>query len=518
MDYDWNPFTYFSPDDRHGVFAQWTQYLVSEDRFHPHLVESWHHGDGELVLTLSEGFTWAKHGDPVTAEDLAFQLRVYDAANHVPTRYVDRVSAIDDHQFRIFYPEGTNGELIEYTILPLLADVPPENWAGDSWQDDPSAVRVSDPDASGPLRVADLTDNGSMTSVRHESDESPPHRLADHYNWEGYRYLYVSSEGGVFRWAEVDGLHGSDISGTDRTDQPDSVRRIQFSGGFGMGLWFDHTREPWSDRRVRQAFLETIDLEAAVVPNLGDTMRFDHAQTGLTSSVREPWLGADRPDGFATYDGGPSAAEALLAEAGYEPADVEFEITYPGGWAEWAIVCQSIVEQLQDAGWSAAGNRESGGGMELFEQGDTAVTAYSHKPHREIPPNNALPHHPYFALEFILQGHYDEDRHFANYDPGTVSVDGQQVDIDAELERLASDAPSEVHRRTVRRLARVVNRDLPCAIVMENLDEAFIDTEQFDLPDSSPHLRSRWPQWWLPKVDQRLPGYETPGLMKFRPE
>ncbi|WP_187292630.1 hypothetical protein [Salinarchaeum sp. Harcht-Bsk1] len=123
--YDFNPFVDVRPDSSRGVFAQWTQYLVGADRFHPHLVQSWRHSEGQLNMDLAEGFTWSNTGEPITADNLAFQLEVYEVAEHAATRFVHDVSVSGDFKLSISYPTDLNPDLVEYTLLPLLADIPP---------------------------------------------------------------------------------------------------------------------------------------------------------------------------------------------------------------------------------------------------------------------------------------------------------------------------------------------------------------------------------------------------------
>jgi len=127
-------------------------------------------------------------------------------------------------------------------------------------------------------------------------------------------------------------------------------------------------------------------------------------------------------------------------------------------------------------------------------------------------------YHPFFAFEHLFHGPPDVDGHPANYEPGTVDIDGESIDVAAELDSLRTADSRDDARPSVRRLARVVNETVPCAVIMEKREQSFIDTDRFAIPEESPHLQSRWPQWWLPKVEERLPGADDPGLMKYTGE
>jgi len=514
--YNWNPFAVGFPEDRFGIFAQWTQYLVAEDRFHPHLIQDWTHSDGEFVLTISEKFAWSKTGEDVTAGDLAFQLSVYDAANHVATRFVDDAQATDEFELTISYPAELNAELVEYTVLPLLADIPPSNWEDAAWEDDPTTVQVEDPDASGPLALAEVGNNSTTTRVRDGLEDFADHNLAANYNWGGYEILYVSSEWRPFDVDGTDGVIAPEASPGPHDEAPDTIEEIEIPSDQGLALWFNHDQEPWTDRVVRKAFLHTIDPKTAIDDGLGSIPAQSHpAPTGLTSPAREEWLGANRPEGFSAYDGGAARGEELLAEAGYEPGDLDITIAYSGRRSGWASVCLELIEQLQSAGWTVEGSNFSGSPRDGFE-GDFDVVAASYTPSHRLPREGVYIHHPFFPLEYIFSGDPHSNEHFAKYDPGVVTVDGSDIDVSSELETLRTTSERADQRPVVQRLARVINHDVPCGIIMDDVDRSFIDTEQFTIPDDSTHLHCHWPQWWLPKVDEKLPDAERDGLMKYR--
>lgn len=513
-EYDWNPFAGGPvPDDRYGLFAQWTQYLVGEDRFYPHLVREWQHGDGEVVLRLAETFTWGRTGEPVTAEDLAFQLSVYDAAGDPAARYVEDATATGEFELTVSYPPGTNRELVEYTLLPLLADVPPDDWAEADREGDPARVPVPEPDASGALALTDRNDAYARTEVRLGLDGIADHPVATHYNWDGYRLEYRESLNAAhqsFIAGEVDGQHSLLVFSDVREQLPDAVREVRFPAGSGLALWFNHDREPWDRREARKALLYSID-RSAVVSGLGGTPKIEHpVPTGLSAASTERWLGSDPPEGFTAYGRDHERAAELMAEVGVTPEDVSLAVTYSTTPADWATATFDAVDQLRAAGWDAAHSTVQGSIEAVARDGDFDVLAYPWSPGR-----TARSYHPYFPLAFQLRGFHDADGHFANYDPGTATVDGEPVDVAAELDRLASTSPRADQERIVRRLARVVNEDLPCAILMEHAEQSLVNTARFDVPAESPHLRSRWPQWWLPKVEERLPGADVHGLMKF---
>jgi peptide/nickel transport system substrate-binding protein len=510
--YHWNLLAGWEiPHDQFGLFAQWTQYLVDDDEFHPHLVEDWEHGDGEMTLTLSDEFTWGS-GSPVTAEDLVFQLDVFEAADQTVWQFIDRAEATGESELTVTYPEGTNPDLVEYSLLGNMAAYSPEDFEGENWEEDPAGVEISNPDPSGPLALTDHNDTYSQTEPRDGLDDFADHHLASHYNWNGYQIEFRDGNNAAhnsFINDEVDGQHSLFAPPDVLQEFPDSVREFRVPGGFGMAVWFDHDVEPWNQREVRQAVYHSIDRES-VIRSVGESTKIHHpAPTGLTWASVEEWFDSTEPDGFTSYSYDPDQAQSLLEEAGYSMGDVDVQLTYPQTWSDWATAAQTIVDHLNEAGWNASGDARSegpgsyaGSGPEVFVDQHTEGGA---------PRMN----HPYFSLDYILRNRLrDTESHFANY-PTEVEIDGETIDLEGELQTLATTTDEAQQREIVDRLARVVNREVPCIVVMEKYEQSFVNENRFDIPDEeTPHFYTFWPMWWLPKLDESLDGADAPGLLK----
>ncbi len=512
--YHWNLLVGWEiPHDQFGLFAQWTQYLIEDDEFHPHLVQEWEHDGGEMTLTLSEEFTWGS-GDELTAEDLVFQLEVFEAADQPIWQFIDDAEATGDYELTVSYPEGTNTDLVEYALLGELAAYSPDDFEGENWEDDPAGVDIETPDPSGPLALTAHNDTYSQTEPRDGLEDYADHHLADRYNWAGYRVEFRDGNNAAHESLinnETDGQHSLFTPPDVLEEFPDDVREFQVPGGFGMAIWFDHDVEPWDQRAVRQAFYHSIDRES-VIRSVGESTKISHhpAPTGLTWASVDNWLGSTEPEGFTVYDHDPERAEELLNEAGYEMGEIGVELTYPQTWSDWANAAQTVVDHLNQAGWDASGDPRSegpgsyaGSGPEVFVDQHTEGGA---------PRMN----HPYFSLDYILRNRLrDTESHFANY-PTEVEIDGETIDVESELQALATTTDEAEQEAIVERLARVVNEDVPCVYVMEKYEQSFINGARFEIPDDdSPHFSSYWPMWWLPKVDESLEGYDSPGLLKF---
>ncbi|QLG50195.1 ABC transporter substrate-binding protein [Natrinema halophilum] len=509
--YHWNLLAGWEiPQDRFGMFAQWTQYLIKEDTFHSHLIKEWTHENGKMILTLSEEFTWGS-GDNVTADDLVFQLDIFKAADKAIWQFIEGAEATGEYELTISYPEGTNKDIIEYALLGTQAAYSPENWEGMNWEEDPAGVEILDPDPSGPIGLTDHTDNYAQTEPRDGLDDHADHHLADHYNWEGYRVKHRDGNNKAhqsFINGDTDGQHSLFVDPDVLQQFPEEIHEFRIPGGFGMAIWFDHETEPWNQREVRQALYYSINRES-VITSVGESTKISHhpAPTGLTWETVDEWFDSKEPDGFTVYERDVDKAEELLSEAGYDMGEITVELTYPQSWSDWATAAQTIVDHLNDAGWDASGDPRKEGPGGYLESTDVYVA-------RHTDGGKPRMNHPYFSLDFILRNRtFNTEKHFANY-PTTVELDGETIDIEAELQAFATANDEATEKEIVERLARVVNEDVPCIYVTEKYEQSFIHGGPFEIDAESPHCYSYWPLWWLPKVDESLDGYDTPGLMK----
>ncbi|WP_049893760.1 ABC transporter substrate-binding protein [Salinarchaeum sp. Harcht-Bsk1] len=351
-------------------------------------------------------------------------------------------------------------------------------------------------------------------TVRNDINEISDHTLARHYNWSGYEVSSGSSEVSVYDLliaGESDGI--SDLFTTSETREqfPETMREITFPAGTGLGLWFDPDSEPWNHRSARQALLHAIDRDAVLDEIGSSTSLVDPTPTGLSAATRSNWSLPSDESSFLTYDGGMQRAESLLTEIGYEPDELDVTIAFPEQETSWGLAVRSIEDQFDDTDWTVTAEAKRGDPADLIALDGVDLVAA-----RTGPEPRVQRYHPFFAFEFLIRGDPDADEHFAGYEAETVAVDDTEIDANEELSRLRTTASRAEQRPIAERLALTVNRDLPCAFVFEDRVQSFIDTERFAIPDSSEHLHCHWPQWWLPKVSETLPEYETPGLLKYQ--
>ena len=525
--FQYNPLVgWFIPHDQFGLFAPWVKYLNGLDEWVPHLVTDWTHDGNELVLTVSDQFTWGTSGETITAEDLKLQLQIQKNAQDAAWDFIvdGGVTAASETELRIEYAEGTRPSFVTYSVLPKMAAYAPSNWEGEEDNESPSQVEVTTPDPSGPVALTEATSNYNRTEPRSGLDDYEDHFLAENYNWNGYQLEYRSSNNAAhqsFIAGEVDGIHSLFVKPSTLENFPDSVRQFQIPGNFGMAIWPWHGDGPFSNRNVRQAFYYSLD-RGSIIQNVGESTKVSHhpAPTGLTWASVDTYLGAKEPEGFNVYDLDLDKAESLLSEAGYSAGDIDATIAFPSGWSDWAVAAQSAIDQLNNAGWNASSDARSGGpGGYINDLGeDFPLGVDQHTPGGQ--PRQNL---PYFGFNYILRNVLrDKEQHFAGYTKNEVELpDVGTVNIDETMDQLASATDEAEQEELIRQLALVVNKDVPVFYMMEKYEQSFINTRKFAIPESSKHFNAFWPLWWLPKIDEKLEDaneMDTPGLLKAKPE
>ena len=121
---------------------------------------------------------------------------------------------------------------------------------------------------------------------------------------------------------------------------------VDSSGGAFMNLWFNATKKPYDDVRVRKAFAYAVDRAA-----ISKAAFFGHG-----TPIEGPPTTADSPfynkDLAKTYKYDPARAKALLAEAGYAKG-FDFEFLVFQGLGIYTSTAQIVQANLKDVGINA---------------------------------------------------------------------------------------------------------------------------------------------------------------------
>ncbi|PSQ25559.1 hypothetical protein BRD03_13715 [Halobacteriales archaeon QS_9_68_17] len=496
-----------------GLFSEYTQYLIGEDEFHPHFVEDWEVGDTTMTLQLRDDFTWG-NGDDITADDVVMQLEIQEYLGESLWDFAEDATAVDDTTVEISYPEGTNLDIIQHSVLHNTLDHPPADFSDAheairNGEDADLFFEIEEPTPSGPIGLADTS------SSYHEYEIRDDHPLAGNYNWNGYRMGYRDSNTSAhqsFAAGELDGIHSLFADPGTMEQFSDSLEEIQIPGMFGFAIVFNHADEHYGERAVRKAFMYAID-ESQVIDNVGASTKIDFdAPVGLTAAGIDSWLG-DSIDEYESYDRDLDRVEELLTDAGFERNDddvwerdgqtLEAPVIAPASWSDWALTASTIVDQLSQAGFDASEDmREGGAWGEAAANGDFKVIAEEHTEGGD-PANN----YPFFSLRYKFLNDKHGDESYFNY-PEEVTVpardgDGEvTVDFRDTFEEFATTNDEDRIQELVEQLAWVFNQDLPLGMVQEKQEQSFLSRHGWEFPDQSEHFQTFWPMWWLPKVDE----------------
>ena len=302
-------------------------------------------------------------GTPFTADDVVFSV---DRATHPgsnlsgPLASVKEVRKIDDYTVD-FITDGPN-PILPYN-LPTVAIM------SKKWCEEHNATRA-----------ADLTKNEESYATRHANGTGPfmlqerepdvKTMLVKNPNWWGLKDEPVDLDEVVFSRianaatrvaallsGELDMIYTVPPQDTDRIAKTAGMKVWQTPELRTIFLGMDQSRDellessvkgknPFKDKRVRQAFYQAIDEDAIAAK----VMRgFAHP----TALIVGPGINGYDPALDKRYPYDPAAAKKLLAEAGY-PDGFEVGFDCPNDrYVDDEAICQAVVAMLARVGVKA---------------------------------------------------------------------------------------------------------------------------------------------------------------------
>ena len=305
----------------------------------PELAESWEQPDARsVVFTLRKGIKF-HDGTPLTAADVKFSLeRIQNpdtGATLRPNLEGATVTVVDDHTIRIEKPQP-DATLMSVLALPE-ASIVSRQWMGG----DPNVKAQAN--GSGPFMLEDYEPAVKAMLVRNPD-----------YFVEGQPYL----DGVDFRMiknhdARVNALRTGAVDMIDFVPWKDidalgrvSNLVVESAGGAFMNLWFNATKAPFDDPKVRKAFAFAIDREA-----ISKAAFFGHGTPlhGPPTTSDSPYFQKDLAETFG-HDA--ETARALLAEAGH-PDGLNIELGVYQGLAIYTTTAQIVQANLKEVGIDA---------------------------------------------------------------------------------------------------------------------------------------------------------------------
>lgn len=252
-------------EGRLAALGQTAQYLIfSDDELvpRPQLAESWESNDAGDVWTFNLYAEATYHdGTPVTAEDVVATYRGIadgNAASAFETFGVtaDSAEAVDDHtvRFTLDRPNGAfpffvSSDNYNATILPV------EFW--DTWEE---GSYERDFPGSGPW-VIDEYEPGVRAFYNKNEDywgdnSAQPDRLEVHFMEEEAPIVTAFQEG------RIDVAPMISFAGADALIRSPDAKVTSIPTAQHRQVYFDTTRPPFDDKRVRQALALTLNRQA----------------------------------------------------------------------------------------------------------------------------------------------------------------------------------------------------------------------------------------------------------------
>ncbi|WP_308797950.1 ABC transporter substrate-binding protein [Agromyces silvae] len=334
--------------------------------FEPRLAESWDVSDDARTFTfhLREGLTWSD-GEPFTADDVVFSYNAF-ADPAVGSAWSSRLSGVEGYAA---YQDGSADSLagvtaVDENTVEIVLSEPNAGFLsvigyGTVFFIMPEHV-LADADRATLLEneFFDLPNVGMGPYVMDAFQVDQQIELSANENYRtdvGIDTLYlkmVTSDVATAQLGtgELDLVQVSPLDmGTVET-LPGVTVEASPSAGFNR-LGVNGSKPYLADPRVRQALVQAIDRQGIIDGVLGGYA------SALNTSIMTPWA---IPDDLDEYEYDADAAAALLAEAGWDPAQ-EIALSWVPGQRDRDQMATVIIENLQAAGVNAVANQVDAG-------------------------------------------------------------------------------------------------------------------------------------------------------------
>ena len=303
------------------------------------LAERWETPDARTTIFYLRKGVKFHDGTPLTAEDVKFSLeRILDQKTGATLRTNLaglKISVGGDDTVTLATSEP-NATLLSVLALPEAAIV------SRKWMESGPNVKVQ-ANGTGPFVL-----KAYEPSVRALLEKNPGYFIKGQPYLNSVEFRMIKSDD-----ARVNALRTNAVDMIDFVPWKDidTLRRapnitVDSSGGAFMNLWFNATKKPYNDVRVRKAFAFAIDRAA-----ISKAAFFGHGSPieGPPTTADSPFY---NPDLAKTYRYDPARAKALLAEAGY-PNGFDIEFLVFQGLGIYTSTAQIVQANLKDVGINA---------------------------------------------------------------------------------------------------------------------------------------------------------------------
>ncbi|WP_415383328.1 ABC transporter substrate-binding protein [Halosimplex sp. TS25] len=466
----------------------------------------WQDDNGTLVLKIDNGHVW-HDGDPVTARDVATQLRIGKYDNSVLWDFINELTVEDDATLEIDVGEVSP---------PILEDIIAEqrlyakhsvfkSWledlrnAGSSEEEDEIVAELLDYSISptsdeavgnGPFMIGDVT----AERVRYDRWDQYP--WAENVNFAHQTYRTILEKSGV-----VQSLNSGDLSGhhftyfTDETrgTLPDEIKYVKVPDNGGYAMDYNSDSEHLGDPRVHRAIAHLIDRQA-IVENITANFVTPYP-SGLASDLgMVEQVAGDYMDSFDQYSPESTDEEAAAEElraAGYEKDGDQWvdedgnQLTadvLSASWGTISTIAETINTQLTRAGIASELQIiEPGTFFQRFEDGDYDLRVAWWG-------GGAEQTSPWFSLRVpFTQTHQREELAF----PETTEIawppdsqdETQEINVQDAVAELGSTTDADLSDELALQLAWTWNQQLPKLPLTERWTTPYVNTGEWETPE-----------------------------------
>ena len=366
-----------------SIAANYLDSLVSQDKdgkIHPWLAESWEVSEDGLTYTFKvrDDVTFTD-GTKFTAEAVKANLDHMvdpDTQSGTAGGYLKPYKSTDvvDDTTAVVTLNRPYAAFLEVLAQPFLGIESPTALKR------PQAENCNSPVGTGPYKIVDYVPQSKVSLVRNEDYNSAPpfaqHQgPADIKNLEWQIVPEDSTRYGLLRAGQVDAL---DLMPSVHFAEAEADKNValvlQDRPGNPTNLMLNTTRAPFDDLRVRQAFLQSVYVEAGI----------NSVYFGTVTQAGGPLASTTKfysPDFEDAYQPDPAKAARLLDEAGWTGRDKDgyrtkdgkrLVVHFPYTPAIWPTAHQALVTQLQASGKQAGFDVriETGDYASVSEQGN----------------------------------------------------------------------------------------------------------------------------------------------------
>lgn len=304
-----------------AIAQQYFENLVFQDeagKIHPWLASAWKVSDDGLTyqFTLRQDKVFSD-GTPFNAEAVKTNIDyILQSTSWTRTSLlrVQSATVIDPYTVAIKLLEPDSGTL-EAFADPIVPMQSPKALAQGAKQN------CSTPSGTGPFKVAAFDQQSGVTFVRNEHfTEGPPtvaHKGPAYLERIDYRFITDNAARlAALQSDAVDAIEGANVENTAAFQADPSIKLIT-AGRKGIAdvFFLNRTQAPWTDERVRKAFIHAVDIGTSLKTAFFGQYAPLYSPISSTTTYH-----VDTPD---LYRHDTAKANALLDEAGWTHRDSE---------------------------------------------------------------------------------------------------------------------------------------------------------------------------------------------------